>query len=438
MRSEPSLQLQSLFLPSPAWRRINPQTDHPHNRTHRPVQAAAAPTTSHVTIPAGTRIALVLTHPIQSRSIHRGDDIYAQITSPVTSGNEVVIPPGTFVQGKVDKLVRRGGRAELHLQSMSITFPDGYVAPVPGPVAMESIEGYALKDPGPGRIVGMFALPAAGAGLGAFIGHSVAKPRIAPLPSASLPAAPDRPPLHLRNQPVFGTQGPKTRHRRAVSAAPSEWSLDDVAFQFAHFFLDVGSPVEMVLRQPLISRSKTRSPRRPTIGTTPGTDAAHRTAPAAAGSTPRHRPSHMLCAGSPGTPPTVIPGAPGPDGVPGPPTIIPGTRPPGTPYPRGSTLNGRPEIDSTVFLIYPCRHSSASSALRFFCCTLIRKPNAQHRKPAPMPTLIPQPTRIQSAGNKPKLIDEYVGRVNYEDLRRQRRPHAQSARMARARPDSRV
>ena len=29
-----------------------------------------------------------------------------------------------------------------------------------------------------------------------------------------------------------------------------------------------------------------------------------------------------------------------------------------------------------------------------------------------MPTLIAQPTRIQSAGNKPKLIDEYIGRVN--------------------------
>jgi len=29
-----------------------------------------------------------------------------------------------------------------------------------------------------------------------------------------------------------------------------------------------------------------------------------------------------------------------------------------------------------------------------------------------MPTLISQPTRIQAAGNKPKLIDEYVGRVN--------------------------
>ena len=29
-----------------------------------------------------------------------------------------------------------------------------------------------------------------------------------------------------------------------------------------------------------------------------------------------------------------------------------------------------------------------------------------------MPTLIAQPTRIESAGNKPKRIDEYVGRVN--------------------------
>lgn len=29
-----------------------------------------------------------------------------------------------------------------------------------------------------------------------------------------------------------------------------------------------------------------------------------------------------------------------------------------------------------------------------------------------MPTLIAQPTRITAAGNKPKFIDEYIGRVN--------------------------
>ncbi len=31
-----------------------------------------------------------------------------------------------------------------------------------------------------------------------------------------------------------------------------------------------------------------------------------------------------------------------------------------------------------------------------------------------MPTLIAHPTRIEAAGNKPKLIDEYIGRVNSE------------------------
>jgi mannose-6-phosphate isomerase-like protein (cupin superfamily) len=29
-----------------------------------------------------------------------------------------------------------------------------------------------------------------------------------------------------------------------------------------------------------------------------------------------------------------------------------------------------------------------------------------------MPTLIPAPTRIQAAGNKPKIIEEFIGRVN--------------------------
>jgi|SRR5579872_1042867 len=29
-----------------------------------------------------------------------------------------------------------------------------------------------------------------------------------------------------------------------------------------------------------------------------------------------------------------------------------------------------------------------------------------------MPTLIAKPTRVEAAGNKPKLIDEYIGHVN--------------------------
>ena len=35
-----------------------------------------------------------------------------------------------------------------------------------------------------------------------------------------------------------------------------------------------------------------------------------------------------------------------------------------------------------------------------------------HLRRNPLPTLLSQPTRIQAAGTKPKLIDEYIGRVN--------------------------
>ena len=142
-----------------------------------------------VTVPAGTRIPLVLTHPVQSRVIHRGDDIYAQVTAPVRSGDQMVIPPGTFVQGTVEKLDTRGGRGQLHLQSMAVIFPDGYVTVIPGPMTLQSDEGYAEKDPGNARVMTGVALPLAGAGLGAVIGHAAGNTTpqtITDFPSAGL------------------------------------------------------------------------------------------------------------------------------------------------------------------------------------------------------------------------------------------------------------
>jgi mannose-6-phosphate isomerase-like protein (cupin superfamily) len=34
-----------------------------------------------------------------------------------------------------------------------------------------------------------------------------------------------------------------------------------------------------------------------------------------------------------------------------------------------------------------------------------------------MPTLVPSPTRITAAGNKPKIIEEFIGRVNSGEAR---------------------
>lgn len=46
-----------------------------------------------------------------------------------------------------------------------------------------------------------------------------------------------------------------------------------------------------------------------------------------------------------------------------------------------------------------------------------------------MPTLIESPTRIQAAGNMPKLIDEYIGRVNTPASGKSRGPGLSVAHM---------
>jgi hypothetical protein len=296
-------------------------------------QAEIRPST--VTIPAGTSIALVLTHPIQSRYIHHGDDIYAQVNSPVNSDNEIVIPPGTFVQGKVDKLAQRNGRGEIHLQSMSITFPDGYVAPVSGPIVLESTDGYALKDPGRGRFMGMFALPAAGAGLGALIGHAAANTKPGMITSTLPPGCTGPPPgCLLSSVSVPAHPGMSIAMGAGIGAAVGMVSSFVFLASTHSFFLDVGSPVEMTLQQPVtlqrteVAEAVRHAEEHPT---SPQPIAQRRAIPR-----PTADADHGTCytPGTPGTPDTVIPGMPGPDGVPGPPTVIPGLpATPGTPYP---------------------------------------------------------------------------------------------------------
>ncbi|MGA8430624.1 MAG: hypothetical protein WB729_12455 [Candidatus Sulfotelmatobacter sp.] len=217
----------------------------PPDSQNNPPAAMGNPIT--VIVPAGTRIALVLTQPVQTRYLHRGDDVYAQITSPVASGTEVVIPPGTFVQGKFDKLERRGDRGELRLESMAITFPNGYVAPVSGPITMESDEGYALKDPGKGRIAGMVAFPAAGLGIGTLIGHSAghsasfATSNTCGLNPNCLPQTSIVPDTQVRDMAIGG----------GVGLAAGGLAALFIFFHSHNFYLDQGSPVQMVLQQPL-------------------------------------------------------------------------------------------------------------------------------------------------------------------------------------------
>jgi hypothetical protein len=243
-----------LLLTMSSFAQQSASTPQPNTQDSQDPVASAnpAPNSAIVAVPAGTRIALVLTQPIQTRYVHRGDDIYAQTTSPVTSGSEVVIPPGTFVQGKVDRIERKGGRGELHLQSMSITFPDGYVTPIAGPITLESSDGYALKDPGKGRMIGAFALPAAGLGLGALIGHSFASSQPNTITSTLPPGCTGPPPGCLSSSLTTpGNTLKSTAIGSMVGLAVGGIASLALVLNTRNFFLDVGSPVEMVLQHPI-------------------------------------------------------------------------------------------------------------------------------------------------------------------------------------------
>lgn len=219
-------------------------------------QPPTAPSTAfNLVVPAGTRIALVLTDSILSRSVRRGDEINAETTSPVTVGNQVAIPPATFVQGKVDTLARKGRRGELHLSSLSVIFPNGYVAQLSGPVDLETDDGYAVADPGKGKMIGMFATPAAGMGLGALIGHAIAG---APSTSitASLPPDCGVPTPGCFGGPSQSLTIPGSKLKSMAIGSMVGLAIGGVVSltllaRSHNFFLDEGSPIKLVLRHPL-------------------------------------------------------------------------------------------------------------------------------------------------------------------------------------------
>ena len=161
-----------------------------------PQKASDAPV--RLTVPAGTRIPLVLKHAISTKSVRPGDPVYLETSFPVAQNNRILIPAGTYVQGVVDSVKRPGrvkGRAELLLHFTTLIYPNGYTVSFPG--AVEGVPGAdnsKVKDQegtiqaesqkgkdattiaetaGTGTIIGGLARGAKGAGIGAGVGGAV-------------------------------------------------------------------------------------------------------------------------------------------------------------------------------------------------------------------------------------------------------------------------
>jgi hypothetical protein len=91
-------------------------------------QVPPEPEKHTLTIPAGTRVPLTLASPMRARAMRKGDSVRAVTAFPVTAGQQVAIPAGTYVEGMIDKIIKRGptGSTGLEMHFTRIVFPNGY------------------------------------------------------------------------------------------------------------------------------------------------------------------------------------------------------------------------------------------------------------------------------------------------------------------------
>ena len=153
-----------------------------------------APNGEKISVPAGTRLAVVLENGISTRSAKAGDSLYFHTSFPVTQNNRVVIPVGSYIRGSLLESKRPGrikGKGEFRLRLESLILPNGYTvdlmaAPrsadtggrettdsegkVTGPGGKGRDAGTIAQTTVTGAGIGAIARGAKGAGIGAGIG----------------------------------------------------------------------------------------------------------------------------------------------------------------------------------------------------------------------------------------------------------------------------
>jgi hypothetical protein len=160
-----------------------------------PVAPSAESEKPTLTIPAGTRIPLSLKQAISTKTAKDGDPVYAETAFPYVVNDRVVIPAGTYIQGRIERVQRGGhvkGRAEVLIHFTSMIYPNGYTVMLGGSVentpgaektSMKDSEGTIRQDSDAGRkakeaaggattgaVIGAVTAGGKGAGIGAGAG----------------------------------------------------------------------------------------------------------------------------------------------------------------------------------------------------------------------------------------------------------------------------
>jgi hypothetical protein len=103
-----------------------------------------------LTIPAGTSVPLSLKQAISTKTARDGDPVYAETAFPFVVNERVVIPAGTYIQGKIERVQRGGhvkGRAEVLIHFTSMIYPNGYTVMLGGSIEnTPGAEKTSMKD----------------------------------------------------------------------------------------------------------------------------------------------------------------------------------------------------------------------------------------------------------------------------------------------------
>ncbi len=141
--------------------------------------AATPPANSNlITVPAGTRLPLLLRNGINTRTAKPGDSVYFETAYPLAVNNKMAIPMGSYVRGQILEAKRPGrikGRGEFRIALEQMTFPNGYTIELratPSSVDRDGREGVEPegKIKGPSSAGRDTATVLAASGGGAYIG----------------------------------------------------------------------------------------------------------------------------------------------------------------------------------------------------------------------------------------------------------------------------
>jgi len=88
-------------------------------------------------IPAGAKIPLTLAQAISTKNAREGDAVYAQTVFPFVLNDRILVPSGTYIQGRImhtEHAGRSKKRAEILIHFTSMIYPTGYTVMLPASI----------------------------------------------------------------------------------------------------------------------------------------------------------------------------------------------------------------------------------------------------------------------------------------------------------------